>query len=312
MRTKQSPKILAIMVGVGLAACSMLRAEDPTEAAVKDPGRFLENVARDLKWSEPTEPMKVVGPIHFVGTKGLSVWLITSPKGHVLLNSGMPGSGPLIEKSIRKLGFKPEDIKLLLTCHAHVDHVGGHAYLEKLTGAQVVMLRDEVELLQSGGKSDFHYATIPAFAFDPVKTDRLIQDGDEIVVGDVTLKALHTPGHTRGSTTWVANVTDSGKKYKVVFPDGTSVNPGYRLVKKPSYPGIADDFRRTFQILDALKPDIWLRPHTDTLNLEGRRKRSATEGAQAWVDPEGYQKWVTTQHEKFELQVAKEKESTSK
>ena len=154
---------------------------------------------------------------------------------------------------------------------------------------------------------DFHYGNSPAFSVEPVSTDRRIGDGDEVKLGDVTLTALHTPGHTRGSTTWVTTVTDGGKTYKVVFPDGTSVNPGYRVVKNPSYPGIEKDFRRTFQVLQTLKPDICLRPHTDTLNLETRRKLATTDGAAAWVDPEGYKKWVTAQLEKFEGAVAKEK-----
>jgi metallo-beta-lactamase class B len=296
------PLIVLFLAGV----FSPVRAEDSRDAN-QDPGQFLIQVAKDLQWSEPAEPVKIVGPIHFVGTKGLGVWLITTSDGHIVLNSGMPGSGPMIAASIRKLGFKPSDVKLLLTCHAHVDHVGGHASLKKLTGAKVVLLKPEIELLQSGGRMDFHYGNSPAFSFEPVSTDRRIGDGDEVKLGDVTLTALHTPGHTRGSTTWVTTVTDGGKTYKVVFPDGTSVNPGYRVVKNPSYPGIEKDFRRTFQVLQTLKPDIWLRPHTDTLNLETRRKLATTDGAAAWVDPEGYKKWVTAQLEKFEGAVAKEK-----
>jgi metallo-beta-lactamase class B len=139
-----------------------------------------------------------------------------------------------------------------------------------------------------------------------VQADRVIHDGETVKLGNVTLKAILTPGHTKGSTTWVTDVMDGARRYNVVFPDGTSVNPGYRLVKDPSYPGIADDFRRTFRILSTLKPAIWLRPHTDTLNLEARRARVAREGARAWVDPVGYRKWVATQRAKFDAAVKKE------
>ncbi len=159
-----------------------------------------------MHWNDPAEPMQVVGPIHFVGTQGLTSWLITTNDGHILLNTGMPPSGPMIEASIRKLGFKPEDVKLLLTCHAHVDHVGGLAYLQRVTGAQVVALDAEVELIQSGGKTDFNYGSIADFQFEPVKVDRVIHDGDKVTLGDVTLKALKTAGHTRGTTTWVTQV----------------------------------------------------------------------------------------------------------
>lgn len=302
-------KFVVSFVGLILACSANLRAEDPTEAAVKDPEAFFKKTAQELKWSEPAEPLKVVGPIHFVGTQGLSVWLITSPRGHILLNSGMPGSGPLIEKSIRKLGFKPEDVKYLLTCHAHVDHVGGHAYLKKVTGAKVVVLKEEVELIESGGRKDFHYAKVPIFAFDPVKVDQAIENAETVKIGDLFLTPMHTPGHTRGSTTWVMNVTAEGKQYNVVFPDGTSVNPGYRLVVNPSYAGIADDFQKTFDTLGKIRADIWLRPHTDTLKLDLRRETSKKEGAKAWVDREGYVKWVEAQRAKYELQLVKERQS---
>jgi metallo-beta-lactamase class B len=250
--------------------------------------------------------MRVVGPIYFVGTQGLTSWLITSNEGHILLNTGMPPSGALIEASIRKLGYKPEDVKLLLTCHAHVDHVGGLAYLQHITGAQVVALDAEVELIQSGGKTDFNYGAVPEFQFTPVHVDRVIHDGDKVTLGDVTLLALKTAGHTRGSTTWVTQVTDGQRRFTVVFPDGTSVNPGYRLVNNASYAGIADDYRKTFRTLAALTPDIWLTPHTEPFAFDAKRSRVATEGVAAWVDPEGYRKWVALQRERFEAAVAKE------
>jgi metallo-beta-lactamase class B len=109
-------------------------------------------------WFEPTEPMRIIGPINFVGTRGLAVFLMTTSEGHILLNAGMPKSASLIESSIRKLGYRPEDIKIMLTCHAHIDHVGTHAYFKKLSGAQVAIMNVEVDLLESGGKTDFHYA----------------------------------------------------------------------------------------------------------------------------------------------------------
>ena len=165
----------------------------------------------------------------------------------------------------------------------------------------------EVDLLQSGGSTDFNYGTIAEFQFEPVKVDRVIHDGEKVTLGDVTLTAHKTAGHTRGTTTWVTSVVDSGRTYTVVFADGTSVNPGYRLVKNPSYPGIADDYKRTFATLAALKPDIWLTPHTEPFAFDAKRARAATEGVSAWVDPDGYRAWVDTQRKKFEAALAKEK-----
>ena len=285
-------------------ALPLLAQEAPGQPNIAE--LSLADTAKQLLWDDPTEPTKVVGPIHFVGTRGLSSWLITTTTGHILLNTGMPASGPLIEASIRKLGFKPEDVKVLLTCHAHIDHVGALAYLKRITGAQMVAMDTEVDLLQSGATTDFKYGSVPEFRFEPVQVDRVVRDGEKVTLGNVTLLALKTAGHTRGSTTWVTNVTDGNRTYTVVFPDGTGVNPGYRLVKNPSYPGIADDYRRTFQTLAALAPDIWLTPHTQPFDFEAKRARAATEGVNAWVDPEGYRIWVDLQRQKFEAAEAKE------
>jgi metallo-beta-lactamase class B len=182
-----------------------------------------------LKWDEPAEPARIVGPIYFVGTKGLGTFLITGSEGHVVLYTGMPGSGEMIEKSIAKLGFDPKHVKFILTGHAHCDHVGGHAYLKKVTCAKIAMMREEVELFESGGKLDFHYGDCSAFAFAPAKVDTVFRDEDEITLGDISIRALLTLGHTKGSTTYVMNVVDCGKTYTVAFPDGTTVNPGYRV-----------------------------------------------------------------------------------
>jgi len=293
-----------LTLGVCLGALAQRKpAQDQWELAAQNPKSFLETMVKQFGWTDPVEPMKLVGPIYFVGTKGLSVWLITTSEGHILLNTGMPGSGQMIESSIRKLGFKPEDVKLMLACHAHIDHVGGHAYLKKLTGAQVVMLDSAVDLFESGGKTDFNYGQVSEFSFEAVKVDRVIRDGDSVKLGDVVLTALPTPGHTRGSTTWITNVTEGGKIYQVVFPDGTGVNPGYRVAKAPSYPGIGDDYRRTFHTLEMVKPDIWLSAHTVDYKFEAKRARALSEGVKAWVDPEGYRKWVVSQRQAFESRV---------
>jgi metallo-beta-lactamase class B len=220
-----------------------------------------------------------------------------------LLYTGMPPSGPMIEASIRKLGLNPKDIKLLLTGHAHIDHVGGHGHIQKLSNCRVAMMDAEVELIESGGRTDFHYGSVPEFLFEKVKVDQPLRDGETITLGDIAMTARHTPGHTKGSTTWVMDIVDNGKTYHVVFPDGTSVNPGYRIGKNPSYPGIADDYRRTFQVLASLKPDIWLTSHTEVFDFEGKRARAATEGVEAWVDPKGYATWVAEQLRKFEAQA---------
>ena len=287
------------------AACQTLPLNLPTkEQLAKDNNLFISLAKKALKWEEPAEPVRIVGPIYFVGTKGLGAFLFTTSEGLILMNTGMPSSGPMIVEPIRKLGFKPEDIKLMINGHAHIDHAGAFAYLKQQFGAQLAVMKDDVAAMESGDANDFKYAN--DFVYPAAKVDRVLRDGDTIKMGDLLLTAYHTPGHTRGATTWIANLVVDGKAYVVAFPDGAGFNPGYRLVKSPSYPGIADDYRRTLHALEMLKPDIWLAQHNEYYDLEGKRTRARTEGVNAWVDPEGYRRWIAGKKRAFEDEVDEE------
>jgi metallo-beta-lactamase class B len=277
----------------------------PTEEQLaNDNNLFISLAKKVLKWEEPSDPVQIVGPMYFVGTKGLGAFLITTSEGHILMNTGMPSSGPMIVESIRKLGFKPEDIKLMINGHAHIDHAGAFADLKQQFGAQLAVMKEDVAAMESGDTDDFKYAN--DFVYPPVKVDRVLRDGDMIRMGDVLLTAYLTPGHTRGATTWVANLVVGGKAYVVVFPDGAGFNPGYRVAKDPSYPGINDDYRHTHHALEMLKPDIWLAQHNEYYDLEGKRQRAQTEGVKAWIDPEGYRQFVAGKKRAFEDEVNKE------
>ena len=296
--------VIALLSGMPVGAQPAAPTRDQF---ANDNALFLRLAIQALKWEQPAEPVKIAGPIHFVGTQGLGSYLITTPEGHILLGTGMPSSGPMIADSIRKLGFKPEDIKVLLTWHAHADHAGAIAYLKQLSGAQLAIMDGDVAAMEDGGKSDFHYGwDWQTMGWPAAKVDRVLRDGDTVRLGDVVLTALNTPGHTRGDTSWVTTVTDGGKAYTVVWPDGLSVNPGYRVARAPSYPGIGDDYRRTAARLELLKPDIWLVSHTDRFGLDAKRARAATEGVAAFVDPEGYRQYIAAQRAAFEEEVARE------
>ena len=287
------------------ALASAQAPQAPTEEQLANDNALFLSVARKaLKWEEPDEPVRIAGPLYFVGTKGLGAFLFTTSEGHILMNTGMPSSGPMIIASIRKLGFRPEDVRILINGHAHIDHAGAFAAFKKEFGAQLAVMKDDVPAMESGDRGDFKYGD--DFVYPPVKVDRVLRDGDVVRMGDVLLTAYHTPGHTRGATTWVANVTVDGKAYVVAFPDGAGFNPGYRLVKDPSYPGIAEDYRRTLHFLEMLKPDIWLAQHNEYYDLEGKRQRATTEGVKAWIDPEGYRRFVADKRRAFEDQVDRE------
>jgi metallo-beta-lactamase class B len=283
---------------------------EPIAGAQPGPGAAqapADQAALMKAWVEPTEPLRIVGPIHYVGTRELGAYLITTPEGHMLLDGAVPSSAPLIEASIRALGFKPEEIRLLLITHAHFDHVGTLAHFKKLSGAAVAVMAPDVELLASGGKTDYLFAKQPKFHFEPVTADRVLKDGDTVSLGGVQLTGRLTPGHTRGCTTWTTTIEEGGRSYDVVFPGSTSVNPGTRFVHGPSYPGVVDDYRRAISVLESLQPDIFLAAHASFFDFAGKRARAATEGVKAFVDPEGYRRRIAAQRAAFEAIVEKEK-----
>lgn len=274
------------------------------EQLANDNKLFISIATKALKWEEPEEPLRIAGPIYFVGTKGLGVFLFATSEGHILMNTGMPSSGPMIVDSIRKLGYRPEDIKIMINGHAHADHAGAFAFLKQQFGGQLAVMNDDVSSMESGDANDFKYAN--DLTYPGVEVDRVLRDGDVVKLGEVTLTAYHTPGHTRGATTWIANIVDSGKPYLVVFPDGAGFNPGYRVITNPSYPGITDDYRKTHHFLEMLKPDIWLAQHNEYYDLEGKRRRAQSEGIKAWIDPEGYRQFISGKKRAFEDQADEE------
>ena len=174
------------------------------------------------------------------------------------------------------------------------------------------MLEEERELFESGGRTDFQYGSHEAWRFEGAKVDRVLRDGDVITLGDVSITALHTGGHTKGSTTFVTRVADGDRTYTVVFPNGTGINPGYHVEVDPSYPGIGDEYRRTLDILDELEPDIWLMPHPEFHDHFAKAARAAKEGAKAWVDPQGYRRYLRVQRANLEKAVARERAEVPK
>ena len=300
--------VAILLLGFALPAAAQTTGEEPTkEMLAKDNQLFLTLARQALHWDEPTEPFHIVGPLYYVGTRGLGAYLFVTSDGLILLNTGMPESGPLIAASISQLGFYPPDIELLINSHAHVDHAGALAYMKDLSGATLALMEGDVAPMEDGGKSDFQYgADWQVMGWPPVAVNRVLHDGDRVALGEVSLTALSTPGHTRGSTTWVTELVQDGKVYLVVFPDGADLNPGYRIMQDPSYPGIEGDYRRTHHRLEMLKPDIWLTAHPELSLMEEKRERAKTEGVAAWVDPEGYRLWVWKEKREFEALVNEE------
>ena len=258
-------------------------------------------------WTEPFSPYRIVGNIYYVGSRGLASYLITTPQGHILINSGLEESVPLIRKSIEKLGFQFRDVKILLISHAHWDHCAGSAVIQEITGAKYMVMDADVPVIESGGKGDFQYGNSRASLYRPAKVDRVLHDGDEVTLGDTVLVAHLTPGHTKGCTTWTLTATESGKTYNVVIVGSPNVNPGYKLVDNTLYPRIAQDYDRMFHVLGSLPCDVFLGAHGNYYGMEAKFARLNKGGPNPFIDPEGYKSYVAEREQAFRLELEKQK-----
>lgn len=263
-------------------------------------------------WTAPTEPFKVAENLYYVGTEGLSAWLLTGDQGHVLIDGAMPTSGGPILASIRKLGFKPTDVKVILNTHAHFDHSGGLAELKTATGAKLAAAQGDVSALESGkyiGSED-----VAAFDTPPVKVDRVLKDGEKVTVGSITLTANVTPGHTRGCTTWTFPLKVDGQVRQALLYCSTSVAAN-RLVSKekgPQYPGIVADYEKSFARLKTIKADVFLAPHAEQMGLAAKRAKLAQGGPNPFVNPQELQAVVTASEAAFRRDLAKQQQELAK
>jgi metallo-beta-lactamase class B len=251
-------------------------------------------------WNQPFKPLRIIGNVHYVGASGVSSYLITSPEGHVLIDTGFEQTVPIISENVKTLGFRMEEIKFILASHAHVVHTGGHARTKELTGAQIVMSEADAALLASGGKNDFLDEAMP---YRPVRADQIVREGERIKLGNIILTAHLTPGHTKGCTTWTMVAEDGGQRRNVVFFGSTSVLA--KLVNNSKYPEIARDYAATFRKLKALPCDVFLAPHASFFGLE-EKAREIGAGKNPFVDANAFQQYVATAEQNFLRQLQKE------
>ena len=268
----------------------------------------LNAVQTNPDWTTPIAPFRIAGNLYYVGGKDLASYLIVTPKGDILINSSLESSVPMIRSSVEQLGFKFNDIKVLLISHSHFDHDAGSAELIKETGAKYMVMDGDVSVVESGGATDFAYAKD---TYPKAKVDRVLHDGDDVKLGGTVLVAHKTAGHTRGCTTWTMQVREAGRPLNVVIVGSWNVNPGWRLVDRPqqaaSYPGIADDYRRTFATLKALQCDVFLGAHGVYFGMLAkldRIKTGATENV--WIDPQGYRAAVAEREQAFEKELKRQ------
>ncbi len=226
-----------------------------------------------VKWTAPFEPFQLIGNIYYVGTDGIAVYIIKTSQGLILMDTAMPQSTGMIKGNIAKLGFKVADIKYILNTHAHLDHTGGFAEIKKETGAQLVAGERDKPLLEGGYyPGDEKNADL---GFPAVKVDRTVKEGDKVTLGDTTLTAHETPGHSPGCTSWEMTVKDGSQDRDVLFFCSGTVALN-RLVGQPTYAGIVDDYRATFAKAKAMKIDVLLGPHPEVYSMQDKRAQQRT------------------------------------
>jgi metallo-beta-lactamase class B len=247
------------------------------------------------EWSKPFPPHKVIGNVYFVGTVNLGSYLITTPEGHILVNTDFEETVPVLRAQVEKLGFKFNDIKIILGSHAHGDHMEGDAMAKELTGARVMAMEQDVPALKKmmpGGKEH------------PI--DRVLHDGDDVKLGGSVLTAHLTAGHTKGCTTWSMKATDAGKTYDVVIVCSVGFNQGYVLVNNKDYPQIADDYVRSFATLRKLPCDIFIAAHIAFYDLESKYPKLG-KVPNPFLDHAGYLAYIDLKEKQFNEELARQK-----
>lgn len=256
------------------------------------------------EWSMPAEPFRIADNLYYVGTQGLSAYLIVSRDGAILLDGTLDRNAALIERNIRRVGVPLNRVRLIVSNHAHDDHVGAIARIKRDTGARfLASVADRWALEHGTSQSDVTYRPRP---YPPVKVDRIVGDAEVVRLGEVALTAHLTPGHTPGCTSWSMVARDAGKLRRVLFPCSITV-AGNRLIGNRGYPGIVADFRRTFARLAAMRADIVLTGHPEAADVIERGRRRRAGQADAFIDPALLPRMVTEQRAAFEAELAQAK-----
>ena len=259
------------------------------------------------EWTRPFEPFRIVGNIYWVGSYDLSTYLITSPQGHILINTGVGDTAKHIAASVETLGFKMADVKILTVTHGHFDHVAGIADLKRMTNAMVVVSEPEKALLESGGKSDFRFGSTRSAQFTPVTVDRTFKDGEKISLGGTELTAHLHAGHTKGATSFTLDVRENNKTYRVIIANMGSINPGVKVTGMPGYPSIGEDYAKTFRSQKEMKIDVWLSSHASQFSMHEKYKPGDPYNPHRFVDPAGFLASVQRLEKSYLNQLAAER-----
>jgi metallo-beta-lactamase class B len=239
-------------------------------------------------WTRLFPPFRIIGNIYWVGSYDLSTYLITTPQGHILINTGVGNTAQQIRANVEALGFKLTDVKILTATHGHFDHVAGMADLKRMTGAKLIISTGDRELLESGGKADFRFGDTLSARFEPVTVDQTFKDLEKISLGGTELTAHLHAGHTKGATSFTLDVPEAGKTYRVIIANMGSINPGVTVSGMPKFPDISQAYARTFRAQKELKIDVWLASHASQFGMHDKYKPGDPYNPDRFVDPAGY------------------------
>ncbi|HEX6890223.1 MAG TPA: subclass B3 metallo-beta-lactamase [Chryseolinea sp.] len=261
------------------------------------------------QWSQPYPPFRIVGNVYYVGTYDLACYLIVTREGNILINTGLAASASLISDNIKTLGFKLSDTKILLTTQAHYDHVGALAAIKKQTGAKLMADDKDAAALEDGGMSDYELGKYGR-SFEPVHVDRRLKNSDTIKLGDMRLVMLHHPGHTKGSCSYLFDVKDERRTYRVLIVNMPSIITDRKFSEIDSYPDIAEDYAYTLDTLKKLSFDLWLSSHASQFGLHNKHKTGDGYHPEAFSDRKEYEKSVADLEAQYQKKIRAEQKST--
>ena len=295
MQGPMKPHSLIVLCLIAALGASPLYAQDKRTMTPEELSRLTLGTPEQQRKAFP--PFKIIGNVYYVGTETQGAFLVTTPAGHILVNTNFEESVPVLREAVEKLGFKFGDIKIVLGSHAHGDHMEGDALVKELTGAQVMAMEQDVpalERMRPGGK--------------PHPIDRVLHDGDEVSLGATTLVAHLTAGHTAGNTTWTMRAEEGGRTYSVVILGGMGVTEAQKLATPAGLTPLAQDYMRSFKFLRSIPCDVPLGSHASMFNMTQKYARLG-KGPNPFIDREGYFEELDARERIFNLRLDAQKKA---
>lgn len=256
-------------------------------------------------WSKPYPAFKIVGNLYYVGTYDLASYLLVTPKGNILINTGLADSYSLIKNNIESLGFSLKDTKILLITQAHHDHTGALAQIKKETGAKLFVNRPEEDALKTGGKTDYEMGKYGE-TFESVVSDKLLKNQSTIKLGATKLILLNHPGHTKGSSSYLVEVKDGNKTYKVLIANLPSMVIDGKFSEVKTYPNIQKDYAYTINAMKNLDFDLWVASHAGQFNLHKLRQPNDSHNPTIFSDKKAYFEYLNDLEKEYQKKLKEE------